>query len=274
MAYKVVDADQLDADLTAVADAIREKTGGSELLSFPDGMVAEVGAVYEAGEQAGRQAEYDAFWDTFQQNGNRNYYRYAFGTSGWTGDNFYPKYDIILKTSYATYAFFNSSQLTIDLVERMNDLGIKFVFDNFTNAAEIFCNSGITHLGELDFSAVTTGYGAFFGAANLTTIDKLIVSEATDFDSVFYACRALENLIIDGTIGQNEFNVRHSPLNKASLTSIINALSDTTTDLTVTLSLTAVNNAFETSEGAADGSTSEEWLALVETKSNWTISLA
>ena len=40
--YKVVNADQLDADLTSVADAIREKTGGSEALSFPDGMVAQL----------------------------------------------------------------------------------------------------------------------------------------------------------------------------------------------------------------------------------------
>lgn len=40
--YKVVDADQLDADLTSVADAIREKTGGAEALSFPDGMVAQL----------------------------------------------------------------------------------------------------------------------------------------------------------------------------------------------------------------------------------------
>lgn len=62
-------------------------------------------------------------------------------------------------------------------------------------------------------------------------------------------------------------------LSKPSITSIINCLSTTTSGLTVTLSKTAVNNAFETSEGVADGSTSQEWLNLVATKTNWTISL-
>ena len=41
-AYKVVDADQLDADLTYVADAIRERSGTSEKIEFPDGFADAV----------------------------------------------------------------------------------------------------------------------------------------------------------------------------------------------------------------------------------------
>ena len=52
------------------------------------------------------------------------------------------------------------------------------------------------------------------------------------------------------------------------------ALSTTTTGLTVTFSKTAVDKAFETAEGANDGSTSPEWLALVATRPNWGIGLA
>ena len=75
-------------------------------------------------------------------------------------------------------------------------------------------------------------------------------------------------------ITKNGFDVQWSTeLSKESIISIINALSDTTTALTVTLSKTAVNNAFETAKGNADGSTSEEWAALIATKQNWTISL-
>ena len=40
--YKKVDADQLDADLTSVADAIRERAGTAEPLNFPDGFVSAV----------------------------------------------------------------------------------------------------------------------------------------------------------------------------------------------------------------------------------------
>ena len=37
--YKIVDADKLDADLTRVADAIRETAGAAERLAFPVGMI-------------------------------------------------------------------------------------------------------------------------------------------------------------------------------------------------------------------------------------------
>lgn len=45
MAYKFVDADQLDADLTTVAAAIRAKGETAEQLSFPSGMAAAIEAI-------------------------------------------------------------------------------------------------------------------------------------------------------------------------------------------------------------------------------------
>lgn len=43
--YKVVDADQLDADMTEVADAIRSKGGTSAELAWPDGYKSAVAAI-------------------------------------------------------------------------------------------------------------------------------------------------------------------------------------------------------------------------------------
>lgn len=186
----------------------------------------------------GMQAEYDRFWDDFQQNGARDYYRYVFSRGGWTGENFKPKYDIILKATQATYLFLESTNLNIDLAARMQELGIKFVFDNFTNAAEMFNNSAVLHIGELDFSKVDTSYRAFYNAKNLHTIDKLICSETTNWSATLYGCTALENLTIEGMIGQNGFSVAQSPLTHESLMSILNALKDLTADgssLAVTL---------------------------------------
>lgn len=40
--YKVVNSDQLDSDLTVVADAIREKSGTSGKMAFPNGMADAV----------------------------------------------------------------------------------------------------------------------------------------------------------------------------------------------------------------------------------------
>ena len=48
--YKIVDADQLNNDLTTVADAIREKSGTSETFSFPDGFVSGVAAIEAGGD--------------------------------------------------------------------------------------------------------------------------------------------------------------------------------------------------------------------------------
>jgi hypothetical protein len=62
-------------------------------------------------------------------------------------------------------------------------------------------------------------------------------------------------------------------LNKESIKSFVNALSPTTTDKVLTLHKNAVNAAFETSTGAKDGENSEEWVNLIATKSNWTITL-
>ena len=40
--YKMVNTDQLDADLSAVADAIRERAGATETMVFPNGFVSAV----------------------------------------------------------------------------------------------------------------------------------------------------------------------------------------------------------------------------------------
>lgn len=46
---KLVDSTQLDTDLTAVADAIRAKSGGSAQLAFPAGFVSEIGNIPSGG---------------------------------------------------------------------------------------------------------------------------------------------------------------------------------------------------------------------------------
>jgi hypothetical protein len=74
----------------------------------------------------------------------------------------------------------------------------------------------------------------------------------------------LEELYCEGTLDITGLNLKDSTkLNKASIESIISVLSTTTTGLSITLSKTAVNNAF----------TTDEWNALIGTRTNWTISL-
>ena len=40
---KFIDSNKLESDLTAVANAIRSKTGTTEALSFPNGYIEDIG---------------------------------------------------------------------------------------------------------------------------------------------------------------------------------------------------------------------------------------
>ena len=211
--------------------------------------------VYEAGKAEGiadgKQAERDAFWDIFQKNGRRNQYTMAFSYSsdyGWQDETYNPKYPIIGQSYGLNEVFRNNSAITDTKVP------LRLLTDNLKTTFH-YCTS-------------------------LKRIPLLVLEVVvTQMGNTFTDCRALEEINIEcvngGCIAGNGLSLAQSTkLNKPSITSIINALSTTTTGLTVTLSKTAVDTAFATAEGAADGSTSAEWLALVATRSNWTIALA
>lgn len=318
--------------MTAIADAIRAKTGGTapltldamameisgisggedldDVLTKQEGLIEELKAVLaekasrdldeviaeqasliaeleavlaekasvgsealDAAYEAGVKSEYDRFWDDYQNNGNLNRYEYAFAGMGWTDELFKPKYDIIT-TGWSAYMF-RTTQIT-DIVANTIDRGIKLDTNGATALNEMFAYASyLKRVPPLDFSNCGEASAVFIYCNVLETIMKLIVHENLKwYKSCFQNCRALVNLTIEGTIGTNNFDVQWSTkLSRASITSIINALSTTTSGLTVTLSKTAVNTAFETASGAADGNTSADWLALVATKPNWTISL-
>lgn len=262
-----------EAKIAAIAEKIREKTGGTETYTTAQ-MPSGVDEVYDAG----KKSEYDAFWDAFQMNGNRKNYSYAFA-SGWSDDTFAPKYDIrptqMLRTFYAT-KIKNISQCIAKqgvVFDTSNCTDFQYAFSGTTAEIEV--------IPPISLVSVTNGNYVSYAFSYLYychTIEKLIVKEdgSTPFHIyMFNGSSALVNLIIEGTIGMAGFNVSPcTKLSKASITSIINALSSTTSGLIVTLSKTAVNKAFATTEGGTNGSTSDEWAALIATKTNWTITLS
>jgi len=58
-----VDSTWLDAGLTMMGNAIREKTGEEDLLEFPDGLATGIGRVYEAGFATGAEESYAVGWN-------------------------------------------------------------------------------------------------------------------------------------------------------------------------------------------------------------------
>ena len=218
-------------------------------------------AGYNKGKADGRQAEYDRFWDIFQQNGNRTSYNYAFFGYTWTDEIFKPKYDFVLVGNSAS-GMFHSSGIT-NLKQLLLDAGVKLDTSNCTYLLQTFQSSEITHLPEIDArNAVNTSY-MVGSSCKVHTIDKLLVSETTPLFSTFNGSNYLENIVFEGTIGQN-VDLHWSPLTAESIESTVAALSDTTSGMTASFKQSAVNAAF----------TTDEWNALVAAKPNWTITLA
>ena len=127
---------------------------------------------------------------------------------------------------------------------------------------------------QINTSGINVVTDVFNGCTSLKNAGTLDFSSVGYASRTFQQCSALEEVRIVGAIGVT-FDLHWSTkLSKDSINSIMRALSETSSRQTLTLSLTAVNAAFETSEGTADGSSSEEWETLASTKTNWTISLA
>ena len=197
---------------------------------------------YENGKNDGKQEEYDTFWDNFQDNGNRNHYFYAFSYYNFDDNTYNPKYPIKTGTTN-------------------------------TGGQNLFYSSyGITDT-KVDIEFEGTANGAFNSARKMKTIKKMIVNENTTFANTFTSAGSLESITFEGEIA-NDIDLHWSTkLTEASIRSIIDHLSGLIGGKTLTLSEAAVNKAFETSEGANDGSTSDLWNGALSFRDNWTISL-
>lgn len=230
---------------------------------------------YDRAYAAGAKSEYDAFWDVFQQNGERKDYEAAFHSMGWTDETFKPKYPIKPVGNKAATNLFRKAKIT-NLSQILREQGVTLDLSGITGAnSEIFSNArSITHIPTVDLSNSTGGNHLFAYCDKLVEIEKLVLTENCEGSQWFPNCDALEKITVEGVIAFGVSLAQSKKLNKAGITSIVNALSTTTSGLTVTFSKTAVDTAFATTDGGTDGSTSAEWLALVATRSNWTIALA
>lgn len=181
--------------MTAIADAIRDKTGGTEKLGL-DAMAAGVGEVYTAGIEQGKQAEYDILWDNLQLNGRRTHYAYAFAYTGWNDAIYNPKYPIA----------------------PTHGEGIGSMFS--WNAAITDTKVPITAFGKCN--------GAFNQMTGLRRIPKLIFDGATNVSNMFNGCIKLEELYCEGELSLSLSLAQSNLLNDASIQSVIDVLANLT----------------------------------------------
>lgn len=214
--------------------------------------------------EAGKKAEYDAFWDDYQGNGSLKSYSGAFSGGCWNEKNFKPKYDIIANNAQN---MFWCNSMNIDLVEYLNSIGIKLDTSNSINNSAMFSFSSFTRVGVIDFTKANSSYSTFGDSTKLKTIDKIIYHDKLVLTTAFTRCTALENMIVEGTIGQNGFDIHWSTkLSATSLYSIVSALSPTFEGTIILPTTAEANYNYNPPAGAP-----QTWAELVATKSNWDI---
>jgi hypothetical protein len=222
--------------------------------------------------EAGKKAEYDTFWNDFQWDGERANYFGAFAGRGWSKNTLKPKYKVVpVDETYATQAahslFFhcNRGNTVRSGVIDFRTIAHLFDFSNVINATRMFAESLIDYIVADLSNAIRTdeafseSWGSTKTHLTLTTSDKTVFGNNT-FD---YNSRLTDLIFTAGSVIASSLKLSYSPLNKASITSIFNALSPSVSGQTLTLKKSAKEAAF----------TADEWSALIATKPNWTISL-
>lgn len=242
-----------------IADAIREKTGSTDLIK-PSEFASKVGEVYEAGQQS----EYDRFWNYHQVDGTRTNYSGFFAGPAWTNDNANPKYDI--KPEIFQYAMWNTGIKRLS--KNFGKNGVIVDFNKCWQFSYAFSYSNIEYVEELDVSrkgSTMITQSMFSNCTKLVTIEKMICNEAFTYSNTSFAsCTMLANIAIEGTIGCS-FSFQWSPLTAESAINVITHLKDysgTDSEFANTLTLSSKTKTALEAEGATspNGNTWAEYI--------------
>lgn len=285
--------------MTAIADAIREKTGSTEALSL-DGMAENIQTVYEAG----KKSAYDMFWDALQCNGERSIYSLVFCNSdpylaaekkynNWDETTFRPKYPIRpiecgsaifcglaidnLKEHCEKYGIIIDFSIATTLTNCYRMIKSRYIPDmNVAKATTISSACYMADLLEespniLNGELLTNYSNIYYGCRNMRKIPTLWAVNVTDYKNSFGVCDKLTT--IENIVGEIMPNIdfRSCPLDIPTLKLIITHLKDysgTSSEYTYTVTFKAT--AFAALE--AEGATAEyngvacTWAELIDNK--------
>lgn len=204
--------------------------------------------VYEAGKnaggygdgyEAGQQAAYDSFWDGVQANGTRTDYEYAFAK--WSCEYIRPKHKVV--PTARTIMLFNGNPSLKKVEAKYFDLSKVSASTTTATGGHYYVFTNCTSLEEIEDLGIPAGtYDSTF--RNCQKMKRIAVVRSTadvKYTNAFMFDWALEDLTIEGVIGQNGFNVSDCPLNHDSLMSIINALQENPTITKPAVTLGATN---------------------------------
>lgn len=176
-----------ESSLTAIGDAVRAKTGSSDLLVVPDGMVSAISSI-ETGGGGDSGIPEEAFTITGDCS-------YRFINNGWNW--FVENYGNRVTTKDITNMLniFNSSNkltkipFAINLKENTQDIEARYAFANCNNIDKVTINVPTT-------SSLDSMANMFASCNKLTTISNINCNHTSykDMSYLFYYCNSLEQL--------------------------------------------------------------------------------
>lgn len=166
---KLVDSAQLEADLTTVADAIREKGGTSASLSFPSGMAQAIEDLPEG------EATMPYIEET-----------YTSGSFSLTGVVFHGRYDKI-----RAHMFEGCGNLrNIQIPDEVKEIG---------DRAFVNCTCSDLSITSLPSGLVTIGEEAFKTTSTVLQITRLPATLQHIKENAFYSCYGLTSITFEST---------------------------------------------------------------------------
>lgn len=215
------------------------------------------------GESEGALQAYNKFWDEYQQLGERRHYAYAFGGYGWTDKTFKPKYNIVIGKTVSANMFTYSE--IVDLKGILKKQNVILDTSKCTDVGAMF--NGCKYLincPPIDATNAKHCNSMFMNCNNIDGIELIIKYDGSQtFTNTFTYCNNLYSLKITGTIGESISLKQSKHLSKASVLSVLNALSKTATGKTLTLASALSYLASYTDVKKA-----------MDEKQNWTINFA
>ena len=224
----------LNAKLTAIADAMREKTGKTGKLSLDD-MAESVGEIFDAGKETGNKLGMEAFWNAYISDASLSDSANLFRGHGWGASNFFPVKDI--RPIGSTRQMFEDfghilggvADEPLDLVSRLEECGVILDVSEATDAMYTFQRANISTLPVLDFRN-SINLTSTFADSSVVSVEKLIVDSDNGWANTFKNVSNLVDLRIEGVINHRNPSFQWSTqLSHDSLVSIINALMNSPT---------------------------------------------
>lgn len=169
--YKVIDAEKLDADLTTVADAIREKGGTTEPLEFPLGMKTAVEAIQSGG-------------------GSGNIPKKGFVPTEWSDDGYVTKGTLYGITEIqAGYFMRNTNSTEASFFAKLES--VDFYEDIVILENNVFANLSNLLMSELPSTIKSIGSACFRGCSKIAfeTIPDVVSAIG---GNTFMNCRELK----------------------------------------------------------------------------------